>query len=69
MVPQTKDQSPETILKRIDAIIQELEALRKIVVTTQAPPQNNLAEKLFGALGPGTWAEYDLDLEWQRFEV
>lgn len=69
MVPQIKDRSPETILKRIDAIIQELEALRKIVATIQTPKENNLAEKLFGALGTGTWAEYDLDLEWRSFEI
>jgi hypothetical protein len=68
---QIQNQSPEAILQRIDAIIRELESLRSmIVVSAQTrPASNNLAQRLFGVLGQGTWAEYDLDLDWQRFEA
>ena len=55
--------------RQIDAIIHELETLRAVVVTTlfeTAAP--NLTQQLFGVLGQGTWAEYDPDLDWQRFE-
>lgn len=65
-----QNQSVETILQRIDTIICELEALRQAVVADQiSPTPVNLAQKLFGALGQGSWAEYDLDLDWQRFEA
>ena len=61
--------SREEVLQRIDVIIQELEALRKIVVTSQVEPvQTNLAQQLFGSLGQGSWEEYTPDLDWQRFE-
>lgn len=63
-------QSAETILQRIDAIIRELEALRQVVVAAKiTPPAENLAQQLFGALGQGSWAEYDLNLDWQRFDA
>lgn len=66
---ELQNQSTETILQRIDVIIRELEALRQTVVAAQkSPPATNLAQKLFGVLGQGSWAEYDLDLDWQRFE-
>ena len=65
-----QNQSTEIILQRIDAIIRELEALRQSVVAVQISPSSaNLAQKLFGALGQGSWTEYDLDLDWQRFEM
>ena len=60
-------QSVETILQRIDATIRELEGLRKALLRAQAePPENDLAQQLYGALGQGNWDEYDLDLDWQR---
>lgn len=30
---------------------------------------SNLTSQLFGALGHGAWDEYDLQLDWVRFEV
>jgi hypothetical protein len=65
---QTVGPSPKTILQRIDAIIQELEELREMVLRTPTePPNDNLAQQLYGALGQGNWNEYDPDLDWQRF--
>lgn len=67
----TNDQSQTMILRRIDAIIAELQALRQQVVTIQspAPPSANLVDELVGALGNGRWEEYDEMLDWERFEV
>lgn len=33
------------------------------------PTTPSLADQLFGALGHGQWAEYDLEVDWQRFSV
>jgi hypothetical protein len=58
------------ILQRIDAIIAELQALRHQVATQPDPtPPTNLVEELAGALGQGAWDEYDLQLDWQRFDA
>ena len=60
--------STEAILQRIDAIMRELEMLRNVVLSrTNIPDNEDLGELLFGALGQGTWAEYDTDLDWMRF--
>ncbi len=71
MSVQTVDQSQETILQRIDAIIRELEELRcQLTVTSKAAAtfeKSSLTKELFGSLGHGTWDEYDLDLDWVRF--
>jgi hypothetical protein len=64
------DSSPEAILQHLEAIIHELETLRQAILAAQVKPDSdNLAQKLFGVLGQGTWAEYDLDLDWHRFEA
>lgn len=56
------------ILGRIDAMIRELEIMRRQLATLpKAEPSSGLTDKLFGALGHGTWAEYDLNLDWARF--
>lgn len=52
---QMQSQSAELILQRIEAIMRELEALRKIVLAQTEPSQENLAQKLFGILGQGNW--------------
>ncbi|HEX8682521.1 MAG TPA: hypothetical protein VF707_09430 [Ardenticatenaceae bacterium] len=58
----------EAIVQRIDAILQELAELRRMVIQSQAYPQGkNLAERLYGSAGQGTWDEYDPDLDWKRF--
>ena len=57
----------EALLERIDVIAHELEELRQLVLTQLRPSDRNLADQLYGALGQGSWDEYDLDLDWQRF--
>jgi hypothetical protein len=66
---QTVD-SAEKILKRIDAIINELQDLRQVILRGQtvASSEESVAEQLYGVLGQGDWSEYDPDLDWQRFE-
>lgn len=80
MTVQPLDQTPEQIIRRIDAIITELQTLRYAVthmvrlaqtdqwVTTNAV---NIVEELAGSLGPAAPDELDyfntLDLSWQRF--
>lgn len=56
-----------TLLERIDAIARELEELRKVVWLQAQLPERNLTNRLYGALGQGSWDEYDLELDWQRF--
>ncbi len=71
MTIQTSDPSPTLVLQRLDAIIAELQALRQQVLTIQpsiAPPAN-LVDELAGALGQGTWDEYDPQLDWKRFNA
>ena len=68
MDTRQKVQEPlDSILGRIDAIILELQALRRAVLEDKQPPQENLTSKLYGVLGQGTWEEYDPKLDWQRF--
>jgi hypothetical protein len=57
----------ETIVKRIDAILLELQELRRAILVQSQPRNGNLSEQLYGALGQGSWDEYDRDLDWQRF--
>jgi hypothetical protein len=56
-----------TLLERTDTIARELEELRKAVWLQAQLPERNLADRLYGALGQGSWDEYDLELDWQRF--
>jgi hypothetical protein len=65
-VQETKT-SPDRILRHIDAIIQELQELRQVVLEQKRSSEPNLATQLYGALGQGTWDEYDPDSDWQRF--
>ena len=53
-------QPTETILKRIDTIIQELQELRQAVLAQERSLPGNLTAQLYGALGQGDWDEYDL---------
>jgi len=70
MNSQGQNLSSEVILRRIDAIIRELELLRSLVSASETQqPTEDLAQKLFGILGHGNWEEYDLKLDWQRFEA
>ena len=64
----TAERPTAVLLKRIDAIIDELQALRQTVLTMQSSPaQSHLTQQLYGASGQGTWAEYETDLDWQQF--
>ncbi len=65
MAIQTHDRSPEAILQRIETIMQELAELRQMVLLAQseAPAAGGLAQQLYGALGHGSWEEYDLQLD------
>lgn len=57
---QTENQTYEIILQRLEAITQELQMLRNMVKAAQTQSSSeNPAQKLFGVLGQGTWAEYD----------
>lgn len=56
------------VVERIDAMMRELEMMRRQLTTMpKAEPAIGLTDQLFGALGKGTWAEYDLNLDWARF--
>ena len=57
----------EVLLERIEIIAHELEKLRQAVLMQTRLADRNLADQLYGALGQGSWDEYDLDLDWQRF--
>jgi len=58
----------EAVLERIDVILRELLELRQTIVAQGRAAGGNLARELFGALGRGTWEEYQPDLDWQRFD-
>jgi len=57
--------SSEAVLERIDAILRELLELRQTVAAQGRVARGNLAMELFGALGHGTWEEYDPDVDWR----
>lgn len=68
MDAQILNPSPDTLLQRIDTIMHELQELRQAVFRLQAGSvEDNPAQQLYGALGQGSWDEYDLELDWQRF--
>jgi hypothetical protein len=68
MAIQMRDQSAEAILQRLDAIMGELEELRRIVLGTRSESAPaNLVDQLYGVLGHGSWEEYDMRLDWRRF--
>jgi hypothetical protein len=58
---------PEQTITQIDAIIQQLMTLRCQLLSQIAPATTHVTEQLFGALGRGTWEEYEPDLDWIRF--
>ena len=59
------------IVTQIDAIVPELLALRRRLTAAATPPveSGHLTAALYGALGHGTWDEYDTDLDWTRFSA
>lgn len=80
MTVQPIDQTPEQVIRRIDAIITELQTLRHSVsqIVRLAQPDSrvatnavNIVDELAGSLGPAAPDELDyfntFDLSWQRF--
>lgn len=69
---QMREDSPALLLKRIDAIILELQMLRREVLALQEEeddgPMPDPVETLYGSLGQGTQGEYDQLSEWRRFD-
>lgn len=61
-------QDVQQAIARIDAIIHQLEVLRRDLnaVPTDSPAKSR-TQALFGAAGKGTRDEYDLNLDWTRF--
>ena len=57
----------DIILKRIDAIVIELQELRQVVLISQQSPDQDLATELYGSWGHGTWEECEPGIDWQRF--
>ena len=59
--------SPEALLQRIEAMMRELQEMRRLLLIQNRPPEENLVEQLWSALGQGTWDEYRDDLAWECF--
>jgi hypothetical protein len=66
-VQEMIESTAETLLERIDVIARELEELRRAVLAQVEPPDRNLTDRRYGALGEGSWGEYDPNLDWQGF--
>ncbi|MBI5300522.1 MAG: hypothetical protein HY868_00180 [Chloroflexi bacterium] len=52
---------------RIDAMMRELQVMRRELTLPKAKATTSITNELFGALGKGTMDEYDMDLDWKRF--
>lgn len=73
---RTAEVSSEVLIQRIDAIMRELQELRRLV-SSQARPQetpSDIVSQLAGALAPASrpdgfsvYDEYDRVTEWERF--
>jgi hypothetical protein len=59
--------SPEALLQRIDAIMRELQEMRRLLLNQAQQPEEGLVEQLWGALGQGDWEEYHENLDEERF--
>lgn len=56
------------VIKRIDAMIRELEIMRRQLTDLPKPAAVlGLTQELFGAAGKGSRDECDMDLDWKRF--
>lgn len=56
------------VVKRIDAMIRELEIMRRqLTELPKVAVASGLTHELFGAAGKGSRDEYDMDLDWKRF--
>lgn len=59
--------SPESLLQRIDAMMRELQEMRRLLLNQAQQPEEGLVEQLWGALGEGNWDEYQENLDAERF--
>ncbi len=63
-----REMEPAQLLRRIDLLIRELEQVRQQLAIVAMPTTHlGLTQSLYGAAGRGARAEYDLELDWQRF--
>lgn len=59
--------SPEMLLQRIDAMMRELQEMRRLLLSQAEQSEEGLVEQLWTALGQGRWDEYNQDLNTERF--
>ena len=59
--------SPEMLLQRIDAMMRELQEMRRLLLSQAEQSEEDMLEQLWGVLGHGTWPEYDDDFDVERF--
>lgn len=70
----TAQVSADVLLQRIEAMTRELQELRRLILAQPRPPVQtdsaaDLVAQLAGALGQGSWEEYEDDVEWERFAL
>jgi hypothetical protein len=70
---QTVQIPADVLIQRIDAMTRELLDLRRLILAQTAPQDqahaSDLVAQLAGALGQGSWEEYEDDVEWERFAL
>ncbi|MBI5650794.1 MAG: hypothetical protein HZC40_10195 [Chloroflexi bacterium] len=54
-------------IARIDAMMRELQTMRRDLNLPKPKTTASITDQLFGAAGKGTRDEYDMDLDWKRF--
>lgn len=59
--------TPEALLQRIDAIMRELQEMRRLIMSQSRQIDEDLVEQLWGILGHGDWDEYQEELDWEYF--
>ena len=65
----TVEVSSEVLIQRIDAIMRELQELRRLVSSQPRLQEtdSDIVSQLAGCLGQGSWDEYEDDIELERF--
>lgn len=64
----------DQLIERLNVLIRELEQLRNQIsqltgagVNPATSPSANVTDRLYGALGQGSWDEYDHFADYERF--
>lgn len=63
------------LLDRIDALMRELEGIRRQILHLSPPDTQpsrdrpSMAEQMFGGMGKGSWQEYDSFDDYLRFSL